>query len=781
MAINLLKLYVAVDTKRVVQGLTNGGDFAIPALVQNDLQPMEIVLMRANPTGGITSPFTQIEDALSLRCGVVTPGATVSVTHALATLSFDGVTKSYKGSLDLNTANIQTLLGTNTTAAATFEIEVTGSNEVVTIQKPVTVYADGLKSGTPNPIPGQTFYTAQETGTLFLGKNRPDSVLAPTLWSVLSGGSLAVTSVHASGTTRFAFDQDPFYGIVRRGDVVVKAGGTYSGSLFLAGDPIEAMGAANKRYVDVKASSPGTLSGPLYLSQDPVANNEAATKAFVISNSGTATLGPGLRRVAGVQQVDFQHEWQAPNGGLVASGTHTHNSDTLVEGATNLFFSGTRVRATTMGGSLDTVTEASVTPFDTVLTAIGKLQATKITKSSGTFTAPLVLPPGAAATPSVTTTADTDTGIFWPAAANSLGFTSAAAEVMRVSEGGLSIGTTSHLGRLSVAGGANEVQLVVRGHSTQTTDVFRTEDSGGNIKFRVNQHHGLQVTTDGLSASDTKGVRVTASSASGAASYEMVNNLGGTPSALKLTGTSQSPSNTVLLVNEAAGDVALMTDGIVRLTVKESGVVQVTNLRHMSSGGINEEGGMWQDASQKAVKMYIDSLEQAVPGVLFIATADTSVTNTASETTIIPAGDGTLNLPGNFWVIGKTLRVSLIGTVRTKVSSVGTFEVKIKYGSTVLATTGGFNIPAALSDVITRLDLLITCRSTGVSGVVFVDGSLEYLDPSDMSMDIRNMTLPSSGVVDTTVGGTFGLTATWQTADTANTWTTRVLSIEVLN
>lgn len=76
---------------------------------------------------------------------------------------------------------------------------------------------------------------------------------------------------------------------------------------------------------------------------------------------------------------------------------------------------------------------------------------------------------------------------------------------------------------------------------------------------------------------------------------------------------------------------------------------------------------------------------------------------------------------------------------------------------------------------------MLTCRSTGASGVVFVDGALEYLDTADMSMDLKILTLPLSGVVDTTAGGTFGLTATWQTADISNTWTTRVLSVEVLN
>ena len=69
-----------------------------------------------------------------------------------------------------------------------------------------------------------------------------------------------------------------------------------------------------------------------------------------------------------------------------------------------------------------------------------------------------------------------------------------------------------------------------------------------------------------------------------------------------------------------------------------------------------------------------------------------------------------------------------IGSLRSKASSPGTFTVKVKLGSTIIATTGGFSLEAALSDVITNIEFLMMCRCTGVSGTIRVIGTLEHLE-----------------------------------------------------
>ncbi|MFL5285472.1 MAG: hypothetical protein ACJ8AW_31980, partial [Rhodopila sp.] len=76
-------------------------------------------------------------------------------------------------------------------------------------------------------------------------------------------------------------------------------GDTLSGMLTLAGDPVAALHASTKNYVDTQFSSAlsksgGTMLGSLVLAADPLANAQAATKQYVDQRLLT---GCGKRRV----------------------------------------------------------------------------------------------------------------------------------------------------------------------------------------------------------------------------------------------------------------------------------------------------------------------------------------------------------------------------------------------------------------------------------------------------------------------------------------------------
>lgn len=785
---NKLVLFAVSDTKELVQGQTNGGGFALPPLVQNDTMGMSLTILEKNQSGGITNPFTVDQTQSVVRVGIVTPNSTAPTVHALGTLVYQTAAGTYFGSLSLATQEIATLLGSSRSVQSTFEIEVTSpGNSVFTIQKPVTVSADGLKTGTPINLTGtQSFYDASTTDSLFL--KRTGAATAQGDWNVsITHGSAATQARFTRDTDLKVFGFGSWTGaawsdntetIARRGDVVLLTGGTLTGQLNLATNPGSPLAAAPKQYVDVTALAGGTLTARRYQPLTPVSGHELVNRDFVIANSGTTPIGEGLIRQSGSLVVDF-----GIYGTQVPRATHTHHTGTLTEN-TNLFFTEARVRSTAMT-AIDVVTQGNVTAGDSVLTSVGKLQSTKVSTSAGTFSNLVRFAYATASQPSITNPTGEDTGIFFPSAdPNAVAFSSSAAEVARISEGGLSVGTTSHIARVGVVGGANEVQLAVRGHSTQSSDLLQTQDSAGNIKLKVNQHHALEVSSDGIAAAGAKGLKITASSASGAAGVELINNLGGSSSGIKLTGSSMSPANTLLIANESAGDVALRTDGISRLVVKESGNVEVTGLRVMASGASSTEGGVWQDSTQKALQMFIDGLAHAIPGVMFTGTADKVVGNTTSETSLVPTGvpvAGALSLPANWWTVGKTIRVTFTALLRTKASSPGTLNIKVKYGSTILANTGGFTPPTALSDAIARFTALLTCRSTGVSGVVICDGMYQYLDGSTFAMTTRGLTRPASGVVNTTASGLFDITAQWSLNDVSNVLTVVDALVEALN
>jgi hypothetical protein len=77
-------------------------------------------------------------------------------------------------------------------------------------------------------------------------------------------------------------------------------------------------------------------------------------------------------------------------------------------------------------------------------------------------TDPLVFPAGTASAPAVTTTGDTNTGIFFPAA-DTIAFTEGGTEAMRISSNGnVSIGSTGSGNRLFVADGNNRTEATAQ-------------------------------------------------------------------------------------------------------------------------------------------------------------------------------------------------------------------------------------------------------------------------------------------------------------------------------
>jgi hypothetical protein len=122
---------------------------------------------------------------------------------------------------------------------------------------------------------------------------------------------------------------------------------------------------------------------------------------------------------------------------------------------------GTEVLPIVQGGQTRQVSVAN-------LTAGRAVSATDLT-----LTGVATVPAGTAAAPSITTTGDTNTGVFFPAA-DTIAFTEGGAESMRIhSSGGVSIGNTTDPGatNLSVTGSASIQSLTVgKGGGTVITN-----------------------------------------------------------------------------------------------------------------------------------------------------------------------------------------------------------------------------------------------------------------------------------------------------------------------
>lgn len=194
------------------------------------------------------------------------------------------------------------------------------------------------------------------------------------------------------------------------------------------------------------------------------------------------------------------------------------------------------------------------------------------------------------------------------------------------------------------------------------------------------------------------------------------------------------------------------------------------------------EGDMWADTTQKTMIMFNDGIKQAASTNLFTQTADKSVTNTVTETSIVGTGVGGLTLPANFFVAGKTIRIQISGVYSTVAVTGDTITIKIKYGSTVIGSVATTSLLAGASNLFFWGEALITCRSTGASGSVQISGGITYniSTVGGLAEDAINNGAATT-TLDTTASGLLDVTVTHSAANASNSVKSLVSNFEVLN
>lgn len=163
---------------------------------------------------------------------------------------------------------------------------------------------------------------------------------------------------------------------------------------------------------------------------------------------------------------------------------------------------------------------------------------------------------------------------------------------------------------------------------------------------------------------------------------------------------------------------------------------------------------------------------------LFQQTASVTVGNTAAETTLVGSGVGSVTLPANFFIVGRTLRVRAAGVISTAAGP-GTLNIRIKFGATTIVTTGDVTPVASLSSRRWELQNLITCRTTGATGTVIASGDFGVMPTAQGSIARwEAMTGTSTVTIDTTATQACSVTADWSAAAAADTLTATVLVLE---
>lgn len=221
------------------------------------------------------------------------------------------------------------------------------------------------------------------------------------------------------------------------------------------------------------------------------------------------------------------------------------------------------------------------------------------------------------------------------------------------------VGITSPDGRFEVRGRADQIQTIIRAHSTQTSNLLEWRNSSGTALSVV----------DGVGKAGFGETAPTALAHLGAST------------------TSRAP---------------------LRIT---TGVAPSSP----------NDGDVWNDDAQNAMMMSLLGLTGAFGKVIFTQTATKTIANTGTETTIFTTGVGSLTLPANYLTAGKTLLIFAAGYFGTMGSS-GGLDIRVKFGSTTLAS-GQQLVSSSDDNTGWCMFALITCRTTGAPGTVIAQGA----------------------------------------------------------
>lgn len=168
---------------------------------------------------------------------------------------------------------------------------------------------------------------------------------------------------------------------------------------------------------------------------------------------------------------------------------------------------------------------------------------------------------------------------------------------------------------------------------------------------------------------------------------------------------------------------------------------------------------------------------------LYSSSATTTVTNTVTETSAIGStGVGSKTLPVNFFnTAGKTLRISGSGIYSAAAVAPGNLTIKIKAGSTILATATLGALLSGASSLGYQFEAEIVCRTAGSSGTVMTSGSIDYATTSTGTRSFGDLNNGgATSTIDTTATQVIDVTVTWQTASTSNIINNLIATIEVL-
>jgi len=143
----------------------------------------------------------------------------------------------------------------------------------------------------------------------------------------------------------------------------------------------------------------------------------------------------------------------------------------------------------------------------------------------------------------------------------------------------------------------------------------------------------------------------------------------------------------------------------------------------------------------------------------YAQTANSATINTTGEQSIIGTGIGSLSIPANAFAVGDSFHGKMGGLINaTGGGGRSEFTLNIKTGSTVLASTGVFDLDNATNQG-WEVELDFTIAAIGATGTICTNGNFAYT--KDGSRQVFGYIFQDVQAIDTTIANTLDITVEW--------------------
>ncbi len=144
---------------------------------------------------------------------------------------------------------------------------------------------------------------------------------------------------------------------------------------------------------------------------------------------------------------------------------------------------------------------------------------------------------------------------------------------------------------------------------------------------------------------------------------------------------------------------------------------------------------------------------------LYAQTVQSATINTVGEQSIIGSGEGSLTVPADWFRVGDSYHGKIGGLINaTGGGNRSEITINIKSGSTILASTGVFDLDLATNQG-WECELDFTIAAIGATGTICTNGNFAYT--KDGNRAVFGYIFQDVTAIDTTIVNTLDVTVEW--------------------